>query len=361
MNKEKILEIASRFDVCSGGESVADDVYVSSKKCVLYKTLYSNECSFDCSYCMNSFGSNKVSATLEPEKIAKKFYKLYLSGVVNGLFLSSAVNKDPDSTMQKMVETAKIVRLNYGFSGYIHLKVLPGASYDVIKQASFYATRMSVNIEVPSKSWLSELSSIKDFGVDLVRRQVWLKRLCPNQTTQFIVGATDETDLEILRMADWEYKNLMVRRVYYSNFKPIVGTKLESRIMAPLSRTTRLYNADFLMRSYSYKFKEFKEISHDGMLPNGDPKVEIAKLTFDKPIEVNDANYHELIRVPGIGLKTASKIIRFRKQRRIKKNCELKKLGVILKRALPFIKVDGRYQKRLRHNDKEIFHFSGEY
>ncbi len=349
MNLLKLKQLENKFDVCGGGKAT-EMVYDASTplgKCPLFKPLMTNKCVHSCKYCINT--ANRYKMDFGPEELAKTFIGLYKKGRVQGLFLSSAVNGEADPTTERMLEAVRLVRFRYNFRGYIHFKILPGTGYDLIKQAAGLADRLSINIESPSKSRLSEISETKEYKSDLLKRQAWIKNLHPNQTTQLIVGATDETDLEVLKMVDWEYKNLELKRVYYSAFSPVRGTKLETKKAAPLWRANRLYNLDFLLRKYGYKMDDFKMIlDENDMLINSDPKLELAKLNNEK-IEVNEAEYGELIKIPGIGIKTAKNIIshKINNKNKIEKYRELKEMGVILKRALPFIKVNGRYQAKL--------------
>jgi predicted DNA-binding helix-hairpin-helix protein len=203
---------------------------------------------------------------------------------------------------------------------------------------------MSINIEAPSITVLNELSSCKDFKIDILKRQACISKLSKNQSTQMIVNNL-ATDKDVLKMADWEYKKLELRRVYYAAFRPVKGTPLENEKAEPLERQNHLYNADFLMRQYNYKLKELHQIMDNGMLPREDPKLALAKATFDRPLDINQASYEELIRIPGIGPKTAKKIVI--KKTKIIKYEQLHQLGGWIKRAKPFIEVDGKRQKML--------------
>ncbi len=348
---EKIKFLENSYDVCGGGkkECSIDFIYDASTprgKCPIFKTLQSNACSFDCKYCVNSTKTRKRSMHFEPEELARTFISLQKQYRLEGFFLSSGVVKNPDTTTEKMIETVKLIRHRYNYRGYIHFKILPGTSYELIKQVAEVADRMSINIECPSKSRLSELSTVKDFKTDILRRQAWIKKLHNNQTTQLIVGATDETDLEILKMVDWEYRAFNLKRIYYSAFRHDDGIELKKESES-LIRQNRLYNVDFLMRKYFFKLGDFKEIMDDEMLPKEDPKLVLAKINFDGPVEVNEASCEELLRVPGIGPSSANRIIALRERNKIEKYSQLHEIGVRIKNAKPFIKVDGRWQKRL--------------
>lgn len=345
---DKIRQLENIYDACSGGKICnMDFVYDASTprgKCPMMKVLLTNKCSFDCKYCVNSSKTRQTNLSFEPDELAKSFLHLHNSHRLEGFFLSSSIEKDPVKTTEKMIETVKIVRKS--FKGYIHFKVLPGASYDQIKEAAPLADRMSINIETPNKSRLSELSGVKDYKIDILRRQAWIKKSHGNQSTQYIVGATDETDLEILKMVDWEYKNFDLKRTYYSAFRSAKDIELKKKSES-LIRQNRLYNVDFLMRKYFFKLNEFKEIIDDGMLPKDDPKLVLARINFDGPVEVNEASYDELLRIPGIGPKTVSRVIALRERSKIKRYSQLQEIGVRVKNAKPFIKVDGKWQKRL--------------
>lgn len=351
MDFSKLRQLENRFDVCGGGKAT-EMVYDASTprgKCPLFKPLMTNRCIHNCKYCVNTTGKYKMN--FEPEELAKTFMDIVKKGLAKGLFISSAVNKDADLTTERMLGAVRLVRFKYGFQGYIHFKILPGTNYDLIKQAAGLADRLSINIESPSKSRLNEISETKEYKSDLLKRQAWIKNLHNNQTTQLVVGATDETDLEVLKMVDWEYKNFELKRIYYSAFFPIRDTQLENKKAVPLWRANRLYNVDFLLRKYNYKMNDFKIILDENeMLLNSDPKLELAKLNLNERMELNEMEYDELIKIPGIGIKTAKKITDNKinnRNKKIKKYSELKEMGVILKRAMPFIKLDGRYQARL--------------
>jgi predicted DNA-binding helix-hairpin-helix protein len=360
LEKAKILGDAGKYDVCGGKlcpnpkiekglKNMPGVVRVKGKvSCSMLKVLQTNACSFDCKYCSNRAGCEKKVAKLKPEELANLFVKLKEKNIVDALFLSSGITKDPDFTTEKMLETAKLVRYKHKFRGYMHFKIIPGTNRDLIKQASYLADRLSVNIEAPSKGHLSELSSVKEFRTDILRRQAWIKQQNPRagQSTQIIVGAGDETDLEVLKIANWEYKNLDLQRCYYSSFRPVKGTPLEKNKGEKQSRANHLYNADFLIREYGYKLKEFKEAMPEDMLPEKDPKLAIAEATITDPINVEDASYEELIRVPGIGIPTAKNIIKRREEKKIDSKF-IKQSSIIMKRAAPFIRVNGESQKRL--------------
>ncbi len=318
----------------------------------IFKTLMSDSCTHDCNYCHNSTTCTKSRSrhTYSPEELARVFMHLHRNHEVQGLFLSSGIVKDADYTTDMMLDAVKLVRSKYGFRGYIHFKALPGVSFDRLKQAREYATRMSINIEATSRGRLGEFTSIKEFKSDILKRQSWIRRLSPpsGQSTQLVVGAAGESDWEVLKMMRWEYENMSLYRMYYSAFSPLHDTPFHDRDPAPKWRSHRLYNVDWLYRKYDYDFRELKELlDEDDMLPDQDPKVTHAKTFLDSPVDVKEASYKELIRIPGIGLKTAKRIVGSRKGMRSLKRRHLHEMGAILKRADPFIRVEGWTQRTL--------------
>ncbi|MBD3248988.1 radical SAM protein [Candidatus Woesearchaeota archaeon] len=357
LEKAKILSNEGSYDSCgpkmcevkvNSGLGGIYHAKAEHKTCRIFKTLMDNSCKFDCKYCQNSSSCKNSSrkAAYEPEELAKIFMHLNKNLAVEGLFLSSGVSGNPDKTTEKMLEAVKILRYREKFKGYLHFKILPGTSYELIKQASELSTRMSINIETPNKSAMSELSTCKDYKIDILRRQSWISRfnLRSGQVTQLILNK-NSTDSDILKMMDWEYKSLNLKRIYFSSFMPVRGTPLEKEKPESLNRQNHLYNIDFLRRGYGFELKEFKEVMKDGMLPDEDPKLALAKTNFQGAIDINEADYEELIRIPGIGPKTAGMILK--SKREIKKYEQLKQFGASIHRAKPFIEVDGKRQKMI--------------
>jgi len=367
LEKVKVLGDAGKWDTCASSSSrrqvsgtdrignvAAGGIchsFTENGRCIsLFKTLLTNDCSFDCKYCQNSIHCGKHTASYEPHELAKVFMHLYMGNYVEGLFLSSAVEGDPDRTTQKMLETVQLLRQQHKFQGYVHFKILPGTDKALIAQAAEISDRLSINLEAPSRSRLAQISDIKDFDSDIIKRQKWIKemKIPSGQTTQMVVGSSDESDLEILKAADWEYENMDVRRVYYSAFTPLHKTPLEDKKGTPYQREHRLYNVDFMMRKYDIPMDEFREIMEDDNLPPGDPKIHLARATLDGPADINTADYHELLRIPGIGPQSAQRIIDLRQQgTQVTSRSQLNSIGVVLKRADTFIKIMGRTQGTL--------------
>jgi putative DNA modification/repair radical SAM protein len=359
-------------------------------RCVsLFKVLFSNACSFNCKYCFNKISKKKM--TLTPEEYVKAFMHLYLGNYVEGMFLSSGITKNSDQTMEKMLEAVKILRNQYNYRGYIHFKCLPGASRHVIKEAAQYVDRMSVNVEAPTEGHLSEIADQKSYKTDILRRQEWIrdisgkkfddwekvdkiksfennfskqspmidketkyqnaKYIPSGQTTQFVVGAADETDWDILKRLYWEYKTIKLKRGYFSAFSPIEGTDLEKKNATPLLREHRLYQTDWLMRLYKIPIADIKGILTDlDNLPRQDPKIFLARNYFDKkgPLDLNNLPYKEIIKIPGIGSTSARRIMKLRKEGiNITKRTQLKNIGIVLKRAEPFLKIGNSYQANM--------------
>ncbi|MFO8110227.1 MAG: radical SAM protein [Thermoplasmata archaeon] len=320
-------------------------------RCVsLFKTLYTNGCSQDCGYCPNSASCAGRDKTLSytPEELAKVTLSLYQSNYVEGLFLSSGMGKDEDTIMEALIESVRLLREDYKFEGYVHLKILPGTSKDYIKRCLKLVDRVSLNIETCSESRMRELTSTKDYRYDILRRQRYIRDfskrigLPAGHTTQTIVGASGESDKEIFESMLREYRRMKVRRMYFSSFTPVKRTRFEKKECVPRKREHRLYQTDWLFRIYGFEPREICAAFDDnGFLPEIDPKLEIARYLFHEAVDPNDAPYDTLIRVPGIGPKGASRIVKARKEKKITKRRELAKFGVVLKRARPFLKLNG--------------------
>lgn len=318
----------------------------------LLKTLMSSYCQNDCKFCPFRSERRINRDRWEPLELARTAIKLRKMKKIQGVFLSSSVEKDPDRTTERIIQSVEYMR-KMGFQDYVHTKIMPGASRELIKKAAEISDRIGINIEFPNQSHYEDMKLFLKYKQDVIRRIRWLseevKKLqkqgkCKaGLDTQMVVGASDETDKEIIKISGWVYQKLNARRAYYSRFDPIKNTPMEDKPSENPWREYRLYQSSFLLRDYGFKSKEFV-FDDDNMLNlKQDPKFSIAKQN-DLTLDINDGKFEELIRVPGIGLKTAQKII---ENRPVKNIPSLKKLGVIVKRAVPFIEVNGIRQFKL--------------
>jgi len=277
---------------------------------------------------------------------------LWREGKIQGIFLSSSVEKDPDFIIEKEIETIKILR-KLGFTAYSHLRLMPSVSRELIKRSVEIADRIGINLEFPKAEYYNDMKIFLDFKQDIIKRLRWVaKEVNKAQKegkckagldTQMVVGASDETDKEIVKISGWVYQKLNARRVYYSRFDPIKNTPLEHKKPENPWREYRLYQTSFLLRDYGFKSRDFVFDDNDRLHLREDPKFSIAKKN-ELLVDINNAKFKELIKVPGIGLKTAQKIV---DKRPIKNISILKSVGVITKRALPFIEVNNIHQTRL--------------
>jgi putative DNA modification/repair radical SAM protein len=360
VDSEKLSSLGegTRHDVCASTFSPGNQdlpgichAFTHDGRCVsLFKTLYTNHCGHQCNYCINATNCRqKIKAfSYTPEELAGITLSLYRSNYIEGLFLSSGSGRNEDYVMEKMVETARILRQKYGFAGYIHLKVLPGASHSHIQEAMELSDRVSINLEVSTASHMNEISATKNYDSDILQRQRYIRDLMTKaslpagQTTQIIVGAIPESDEEIFKRIIYEYQEIGVRRAYYSAFSPQKGTVFDTRMPQPVWREHRLYQMDWLYRVYHFQPSEIhKAFNENGFLANHDPKMAIARKMMDSPLDPNAASYNELLKVPGIGPRSAQRIIASRQRQPIAKKAELAVLGVIIKRASPFLKING--------------------
>lgn len=328
-------------------------------RCVsLLKILMSNDCIYNCAYCINRCTINTPRATAEPEEICELVMDFYKRNYIEGLFLSSAVVKSPDYTMERLFETVRLLRTKYLFNGYIHLKGIPGADKLLVERSGFLVDRISFNIELPSEQSLSLLAPqkskqaiiapMKMLALDkyyanptsLTRRKDFLPA---GQTTQMIIGASPESDAHILKLTEYMYRNYKLKRVYYSNYSPTnFDTSLLPTESGPKLREHRLYQADWLLRFYGFTADEIT--GNDGFLSTEyDPKCAWALRNMHLfPIEINSAPLELILRVPGIGVKSAYRIALARKNTKLDFN-DLKRLRVVMKRAIHFITCKGKY------------------
>ncbi len=331
-------------------------------RCItLLKVLQSNACVFDCSYCVNRRSNDHPRAAFTPRELADLTIQFYRRNYIEGLFLSSAVVQNPDHTCEQMLETLRILRREYHFYGYIHAKAIPGASPELLSQMALLADRMSVNIELPSQKSLTLLAPDKKKeailapmgflrdGIAQGKQEIVKYRHAPRfapagQSTQLIVGATPESDLQILTLSSALYQKYALKRVFFSAYLPVVEHKQLPALTTkpPLLREHRLYQADWLMRYYHFQAGELLDAENPNFDPYVDPKCGWALRHLDQfPVEVNKAPYEILLRVPGVGVKSARRIITARKTGSLDFD-SLKKLGVVLKRARYFLLCRGK-------------------
>ena len=342
-------------------------------RCIsLLKILMTNCCIFDCKYCVNRKSNNVKRAIFTPEEICELVLSFYRRNYIEGLFLSSGIIQSPNYTMEKIIETIMLLRNKYHFSGYIHAKAIPGASDYLIKKLGCLVDRLSANVELPSENGLKLLAPDKnnqkiEHIMNVVKQNRSKKFTPAGQSTQLIVGATKETDYEIMSRSSQMYKNFDLKRVFYSAYIPVNKDKfLPSLAMPPLKRENRLYQADFLLRFYNYKVEDLLDQNHQNFNILVDPKADWALRHLEEfPKEINKASYYELLKVPGFGPSSAKKIISSRKIFTIT-FADLKKMGISLKRSKYFILCNGVYfaskdifekqmiEKNLILEDKEI-------
>ncbi len=378
MEKLSILTDAAKYDVActssgvdragrrgSIGNAAACGIchsFSADGRCIsLLKVLMSNSCCYDCSYCVNRRSNDTPRATFEPRELAELTIAFYRRNYIEGLFLSSGIIRNPDYTAELLIRTLSILREEYRFNGYIHCKAIPGADEKLIARLGLLADRMSVNIELPSERSLALLAPDKsrdavlrpmkqiDQSIAQNKNELAVYRHTPRfvpagQSTQMIVGATPDTDRQILRLTAGLYKKYHLKRVFFSAYIPIVS---DSRLPAlntrpPLLREHRLYQADWLLRFYGFDADEILDDAHPDFNPALDPKCNWA-LNHPEyfPVEINRAPYEMLLRVPGIGVKSAQRIVRTRRAACLKTE-DLRKIGVVMKRAQYFITVSGR-------------------
>jgi predicted DNA-binding helix-hairpin-helix protein len=370
--KIELLSKDARFEVCGPWDSrqsapehdarqwITSTVLAGGRVEPHLKVLLSNACEKDCGYCANRCGRNFERHSFGPEELARAFQEMWRAGLVKGLFLSSAVRGGSALTMEREIATAEILRTKYGFRGYLHLKLMPGTDKASVERAMELADRVSVNLEAPDPAHLARLAGKKDFFRELVTPLRWVaeirKRkgagiLPSGSTTQFVVGASGESDSEILTTASALYGQFGLARVYYSAFRPVPDTPLQDLPAASPLRELRLYQGDFLLRRYGFTLQELT-FDETGNLPlEADPKTLAAVHQGERfPVEVNTASRRELMRVPGIGPRSADRILKMRRQGTFRSLRDLKEAGVSPRRAAPFVLLHGArpvFQPRL--------------
>ena len=343
-------------------------------RCIsLLKVLMTNCCVYDCKYCVNRRSNDTRRAAFTPRELAELTIQFYRRNYIEGLFLSSGVLRDPDYTTQRMIETLRLLRQEYGFNGYIHAKAIPGANPELVRQLGFLADRLSVNIELPSQKGLAALAPDKTKAsilspMRLIREQgqqnkeeLVKYRHAPafapaGQSTQLIVGATDDSDRHILHLTESLYSRYRLKRVFYSAYVPVVENPLLPALHTkpPLLREHRLYQADWLLRFYGFRAEELLDVSHPNFDPMLDPKCYWAITHPEQfPVEIMSADLDRLLRVPGIGPTGARRILSARRTGLLRFG-DLHKMGIVLKRAQFFILCGGRMREGLRFSAETL-------
>lgn len=377
MDKLRVLSDAAKYDVsCSSSGSSRKNAgalgaaapagichsWAADGRCIsLLKILMTNYCIYDCEYCINRHSNDIKRAILTPEEIVKLTIQFYRRNYIEGLFLSSGVVKSPNYTTELLIKVAKQLRLQENFTGYIHMKGIPGTDEKLIRELGLYVDRMSVNMELPSEkslnllapqkskqSILTPMKALRD-GLIQVAEEKKLFRHTPSfvpagQTTQLIVGATEDSDRHILLLSEALYQKISLKRVYYSAYVPVMtGKNLPTLIKPPLLRENRLYQADWLLRFYQFRADEILSDAVPNFDLDIDPKTCWALRNPEQfPLEINRAPYAMLLRVPGIGVRSAKRITAARRQGRLSYE-HLKQFNVVLRRAKHFITCDGKY------------------
>lgn len=373
LDKLKILAESAKYDVscASSGTSRSHKKgqigsaegwgichsFAEDGRCIsLLKIMLTNNCIYDCAYCINRRSNDLPRATFSVSELVNLTIEFYRRNYIEGLFLSSGVVRNPDYTMERLVKVVKDLRQVYRFNGYIHLKSIPGASQELVNEAGLYSDRMSVNIEIPNEQSLQLLAPEKDFqsvftpmryiqqgmlqSAEERKKYRHAPRFVPaGQSTQMIVGATSDSDKDILRLTSALYKRPSMKRVYYSGFVPVNGydNRLPALKQPPLVRENRLYQADWLLRFYNFKVDEIVDDSYPDLDLEIDPKLAWALRHPEAfPVDINRADYEMLLRVPGLGVKSAKMILTARRYSRLGTS-HLKQIGVVLKKAQYFI------------------------
>ncbi len=346
--KISLLREFARYDCEVPLEDYIYRAHTPAGRKPLLKIMQTTYCEKNCSYCVFRRDRGETPRVfIDPEDLARGFMELHRRGKVSGLFLTAGVFPHPEVVMERMIDTVGILRKRYGYRGYVHLKVMPGVSDQTLEAAVELASRVSINVEFPKEDILRRLARGKSIRSDILPKikrisELLAERPGRDQTTQFIVGAADERDEDILRSAEFLYRRFGLRRVYYSSFKPVRNTPLEGKAPAPVRREQRLYQADVLIREYGFSHSELPY--EDGNLPlDRDPKSAWAEKNPQLfPVELNSADLHLLLRIPGVGRRTALEIIRRRREKRLRSPEDLKGIRQV-NRILRYVLLDGRF------------------
>lgn len=390
MDKLGILSDAAKYDVActsSGTERKGDGTgmgnavkggichsFSSDGRCIsLLKVLFTNECIFDCKYCINRRSNDVVRTSFTPDELCELTMQFYRRNYIEGLFLSSGILYSPDYTMELIYQAVYKLRYTHNFQGYIHVKAIPGADSNLIQKLGLIVDRMSINLELPTAEGLQQLAPNKQRknilrpmrqiqnGIAQNKNEMVVYRHAPKfvpagQSTQMIVGATPENDYQIVTIAENLYQKFDLKRVFYSAFVHVNEDKALPALPGgpPLLREHRLYQADFLLRFYGFHANELLSEDKPNFNVLLDPKCDWALRHLEEfPVEVNRASYQTLLRIPGVGVKSAQRIVQARRSTRLTFD-SLKKIGVVLKRALYFITCNGQMMYRTKIEEDYI-------
>jgi putative DNA modification/repair radical SAM protein len=373
LKKLEILAGAAKYDVsCSSSGSKRKNsqkgigntngmgichTFTEDGRCVsLLKILLTNHCIYDCAYCVSRRSNDVPRAAFTVDEVVNLTIHFYRRNYIEGLFLSSGIFKDADYTMERLVRIAKKLRIEHRFNGYIHLKAIPGASDELVREAGLYADRLSVNVELPTEASLKQLAPEKNTAdiqkpmsfirktIEENRSEVQVYRHAPafvpaGQSTQMIVGATPETDWQVMQQADGLYKTFSLKRVYYSAYVPVLQDQRLPDIhsLPPVQRENRLYQTDWLLRFYGFSLHEILNDRFQNLETDVDPKLSWALRNLHLfPVDINRADYEMILRIPGLGVKSAKKIVAGRKFQHLSLE-HLRQFGVALNRAKHFL------------------------
>jgi predicted DNA-binding helix-hairpin-helix protein len=321
----------------------------------LLKTMQTSVCERDCNYCCFRAGRDTKRASLTPDELAHAVVKLSRAGIAKGVFLSSGITGGGIRTQDRIIATAEILRNKYQYQDYIHLKIMPGAEHDQIFRAMQLADRVSINLEAPNETSLQKLAPHKIFMKELLEPLRFIEEIranhpaykawnhiWPSSCTQFVVGAVGETDLDLLKTSISLQRHFKISRAYYSRFTPVINTPFENRPALNPWREHRLYQAFFLFRDYQFGLEDLIFNQNGNLSLDKDPKLAWAERNLiENPIEINHADYNQLLKIPGIGPVTAKQILNSRTHNKIKDTSTLKKIGIPVARAARFILLDG--------------------
>jgi predicted DNA-binding helix-hairpin-helix protein len=331
----------------------------------LLKAMLTTACERNCNYCAFRARRNYRRVTFKPDELAKTFFNAYHAGWVDGLFLSTGLFAGGPHTQDKLIDTATILREKLGYRGYLHLKIMPGVEFEQVRRAMQFANRVSANLEAPNQARLTCLAPQKDYSKELLQPLLWAEEIRTTEryvptpwssgwastSTQFVVGPAGESDLELLSTVTSLFTSAKLRRAYFEAFNPIVDTPFENLQPEKPLRQHRLYQASYLLRDYGFDLEDLPFQSNGQLPENRDPKQAYADRHYHaNPLELNRASREQLLRIPGIGLRSVEAIIGMRKQHRLSDLGQLRRIGILAERTAPYILLDGKrplYQKAL--------------